>query len=282
MALSMSVMCGLKTRREAVGWSLTELAGRAGIDELSLCDWERGDGSPRLDELEDWAAALGLAFDWVLIQNESRSRLEIDWGKPLVKVDGTTIHLAPMEWKVLERLARTPGELVTQQELFHHLYGDDRRYKAQSTAVRVLITKLRRLLPISIEAQWGQGYVIRGLPSSQGHARSGVATTGAVRIMHTPGDRIRPISKLPQRDPPRLQPLDPGTVLEVHRDAAAPAQVGSGRIEELGVIERFLAERGATRCPDTGPSQNVTLPALIWDKTKKKWLRPSAPALRAG
>src|SRR5260221_13784551 len=82
-----------------------------------------------------------------------------------------------MEWKALERLAWTPGELVTHQALFRHLYGDDRHHRAQSTAVRVLITKLRRLLPVRIEAQWGQGYVISGLPSSQAQSQplNGVA-----------------------------------------------------------------------------------------------------------
>src|SRR5216684_8380651 len=92
-----------------------------------------------------------------------RHGLMVDWGKRCIKVDGTPVRLTPMEWKALERLAWTPGELVTHQALFRHLYGDDRHHRAQSTAVRVLITKLRRLLPIRIEARWGQGYVISGI-----------------------------------------------------------------------------------------------------------------------
>ena len=72
-----------------------------------------------------------------------------------------------MEWKALERLAASPGELVPHIDLFHHLYGEDEPYRAQSTAIRVLITKLRRLLPpLRIEAQWGRGYVISGIASS--------------------------------------------------------------------------------------------------------------------
>ena len=72
-----------------------------------------------------------------------------------------------MEWKALERLAASPGELVPHLDLFHHLYGEDEPYRPQSTAIRVLITKLRRLLPpLRIEAQWGRGYVISGIASS--------------------------------------------------------------------------------------------------------------------
>jgi transcriptional regulator with XRE-family HTH domain len=284
MTSNMLVLGGLKTRREALGWSQAKLAARSGIDETFLSDWEHGLGSPRFDELQNWAAALGLEFKLVLTQSESRCRLEIEWDQHCVKVDGTAIRLAPMEWKALERLARTPGELVTRQQLFHHLYGDDRRYEAQSTAIRVLITKLRRLLPVRIEAQWGQGYVISGLPSSPAYARNGAAAAEADialrHVMHTPREPVRPIPKLPPRDPPRLQPVD-RAVLGIRRAAAVPIQVGPRRLEELGVIERFLAERGVTRCPDVATIQHSPLPALIWDKAKRKWVRPSVAALQA-
>jgi hypothetical protein len=56
---------------------------------------------------------------------------------------------------------------------------------------------------------------------------------------------------------------------------AQPAPHGRCRAEELGVIERFLAERGATRCPDAASIQQSPLPTLVWDKIKRKWVRPS-------
>ena len=40
-------------------------------------------------------------------------------------------------------------------------------------------------------------------------------------------------------------------------------------------IERFLAERGVTRCPDVA----TTVP-LVWDKKKRKWVRPPAVVAR--
>jgi hypothetical protein len=53
------------------------------------------------------------------------------------------------------------------------------------------------------------------------------------------------------------------------------------RAEELGVIERFLAERGVTRCPDP---QTIALSGqseLIWDKMKRKWVRPALQQIPA-
>ena len=61
------------------------------------------------------------------------------------------------------------------------------------------------------------------------------------------------------------------------RPAPTPARAVPCRAEELGVIERFLAERGVTRCPDVATIQHSPLPALVWDKTKRKWVRPAVP-----
>ena len=61
----------------------------------------------------------------------------------------------------------------------------------------------------------------------------------------------------------------------MRRVTSAPIRVGPRRAEELGVIERFLSERGVTRCPDVATIQQSPLPTLIWDKVKRKWVRPS-------
>src|SRR5438094_2399402 len=154
-----------------MGLSLTEVAECSGIDEQSLTDLEHGVDAVRLDTLQHWAAALGLSLALMPAESECRHGLMVDWERRRITVDGAPVRLTPMEWKALERLARTPGELVSHQALFRHLYGDDRQDRAQSTAVRVLITKLRRLLPVRIEAQWGQGYVLTGLnPSGPANA----------------------------------------------------------------------------------------------------------------
>jgi transcriptional regulator with XRE-family HTH domain len=283
-----SLICGLKTRRETLGWSLDELSRRCGIDKTFLGDWEHGLGSPRCDEIHNWAAALGLALELVPAESESRHGLLVDWDKRCIKVDGTPIRLTPMEWKALERLARTPDELVTHQALFHHLYGDDRQHRAQSTAVRVLITKLRRLLPVRIEAQWGQGYVISGLTPSPAHTHNDDAATDGggmpqPLVEAAPRERIAPTPKAAPRDPPPIRRaiVDLGAA-GMRRVVAAPIHVAPRRAEELGVIERFLAERGATRCPDVSTIQQSPLPTLTWDKVKRKWVRPSIAAPEVG
>ena len=140
MTRSSSLISDLETRRRTLGWSTKELSDRCGIDATFLNDWESGLGSPRFDEIQNWAAAFGLSLELVPAESEPRHGLMVDWDKHCIKVDGTPIRLTPMEWKALERLAWTPGELVTHQALFRHLYGDDRHHRAQSTAVRVLIT----------------------------------------------------------------------------------------------------------------------------------------------
>ena len=131
MARNTSLISNLENRRQTLGLSLKELGDRCGIDEAFLGDWEHGLGAPRFDEIQDWAAALGLTLELVPAEGQSRQGLLVDWGKHCIKVDGTPIRLTPMEWKALERLARTPGELVTHQALFRHLYGDDRQHTDQ-------------------------------------------------------------------------------------------------------------------------------------------------------
>jgi len=302
MTRNSSLISDLETRRRTLGWSMKELGDRCGIDETFLSDWESGLGSPRFDEIQNWAAAFGLTLELVPAESEPRRGLLVDWDKHCIKVDGTPIRLTPMEWKALERLAWTPGELVTHQALFRHLYGDDRHHRAQSTAVRVLITKLRRLLPIRIEAQWGQGYVISGLAPSRPHAdgagsngasngagsngagsngagNHGVGNGGAVPqpvVAQTSCDRGGLTAMSAPRNPPAIrgQVVDLGDPA-IRRAIGGPIRLGPRRAEELGVIERFLAERGVTRCPDLATIQQSPLPTLIWDKVKRKWVRPS-------
>jgi transcriptional regulator with XRE-family HTH domain len=308
MARNSLLISELETRRKTLGWSTRELGDRCGIDEAFLSDWEQGIGWPRFDEIQGWAMALGLTLELIPADGGCRHGLLVDWDKHCIKVDGTPIRLTPMEWKALERLAWTPGELVTHQALFRHLYGDDRHHRAQSTAVRVLITKLRRLLPVRIEAQWGQGYVISGLPPSRPQADIGKGAgsggeSGGAGGNGTDGDGTGKDGARPEpavvaqaswgraavapttvrRDPPRLRQelVDLGEPA-IRRVIAHPVGLGPRRAEELGVIERFLAERGVTRCPDVATIQQSPLPTLTWDKVKRKWVRPSMSGSAVG
>ena len=280
MSGKFAIIDELRTRRRALGLDLYEVGRRCGRDEAELRDWERGAKLPSPDALERWAGALGLRLALLPIEAGAHRGISVDWKQRHIAVDGTPVRLTPMEWKVLERLARSPGRLVTHRRLFKYLYGEERDCRAQATAVRVLINKLRRLLPIRIEAQWGQGYVIEDIPPSlsaedscaepdqgSGHRTNGLAllcdAAVAVRSVIT----TRPSPPIGRRLFAIKQPT-------VHAAIMPPTEPSSCRAEELGVIERFLAERGATRCPDPRTIAQSAYPDLVWDKMKRKWVRP--------
>jgi len=102
----------LKAHREALGWSVKEVGDRTGLDEAVIVQWDRGDASPQLEEAANWASALGLALALTPVEDEAPRGLHVDWAGRRVSVDGTPVRLTPMEWKALERLAASPGELV--------------------------------------------------------------------------------------------------------------------------------------------------------------------------
>ena len=271
----------LKARREALGWSVKAVADRAGLDEATIAQFECGDVSPQLETVASWATVLGLALSLMPAEHEAKRGLHVDWDARQISVDGTPVRLTPMEWKALERLAAAPGDLVPHLELFRHLYGEDEPYRAQSTAIRVLITKLRRLLPpLRIEAQWGRGYVISGIATSSPRGNPKGEAVGEPITAPVAPQPIKP------REPVAMRPssivVDRSAIhrkmvdishAEVRR-AAVPARPNPCRADELTSIERFLAERGVTRCPDVATIQHAPLPTLVWDKMKRKWVRP--------
>jgi transcriptional regulator with XRE-family HTH domain len=282
----------LLARREALGWTVAELSKRAGLDEKALGFWEQGIGAPTIAEVEQWAEALDMRLA-VIGNAGTGAGLQVNWVRQQVTVDGAPVRLTPMEWKALERLAWAPGELVTHQDLFRHLYGTERHYRAQSTAVRVLITKLRRLLPLKIEAQWRRGYVVRGLEASRPKQPGGPTLGGGrpERAAIAPSSVPAKAScDLAPRSVPQAMPREPATSAPRRpsfgsaniRQVPTETRPNFCRDEELGVIERFLAERGATHCPDVATIQNQPLPTLVWDKVKRKWVRPATESARAG
>ena len=270
MSYENSIIGDLKRRRQEMGSSIKELGHNSGIDEKFLSDWECGVGSPRLDVIESWAAALGVRVAVLPANSGAASGCRVDWTKRNVAVGAVAMRLTPMEWKFLERLARTPGELVTHRELFHHLYGDERHYCAESSGIRVLVTKLRRLLRVQIEAKWGRGYVISGIQPSESPATYSLDNSD---VPVHPEERQ---PEKPQRDPRpiRRQAANPGET-RMQGSAVPPGPARQPRAEELEMLERFLAQRGPTRCPDLATLQKSPLPALAWDKVKRKWVRPS-------
>jgi len=287
MSGNFQIIDELRTRSRALGLDLKEIGRRCGVEETSLRNWERGVAAPPPDALERWAGALGFRIALLPVDAGPRRGICVDWQQQRITVDDVPVRLTPMEWKLLERLSWSPGHLVTHKELFKHLYGKERDCRAQATAVRVLINKLRRLLPIRIEAQWGQGYVVDGIPASRHNGSDEVCPEGEPRGCHqrmsgTPSIRDSAIVVRPVPTAPKPQPLGRRLIVTKQgavRPAAALAMPSSRcRSEELGVIERFLAERGVTRCPDPQTVAQSGQSELVWDKMKRKWVR-STPTL---
>ena len=117
MSGKFAIIDELRARRRALGLDLYEVGRRCGLDETELRDWEHGVGLPSPDALERWAGALGLRLALQPIEAGARRGISVDWKQRHIAVDGTPVRLTPMEWKVLERLAWSPGRLVTHRQL---------------------------------------------------------------------------------------------------------------------------------------------------------------------
>jgi two-component system KDP operon response regulator KdpE len=71
--------------------------------------------------------------------------LHIDLVRRAVKLDGSPVHLTPIEWELLKALATQQGRVLTHQQLFHAVWrgrdhGDAQQY------LRVYVAHLRRKL----------------------------------------------------------------------------------------------------------------------------------------
>jgi transcriptional regulator with XRE-family HTH domain len=289
------VLAQLAACRRRLALTLAQVAERSGLAEPMLSQWERGGALPPLDALHRWAAGLGMSLGLVRSENGTCAGYSIDWDCRRLVVHGRPVRLTRMEWNILERLAWMPGQLVTHRDLFRHLYAEEREDRAQATAIRVRISKLRQKVPFRIEARWGQGYVVDGVEPPQrrstvsgsevrdlepfGQCSAGRAIETRERKPVREAGGLRFGAGLGERPRGNMQAAQALRMEEpVKRMAPPPPMPTSSavRAEELGVIERFLLERGATRCPDPRMLAQAAVPSLVWDKMKRKWVRPAA------
>ena len=87
----------------------------------------------------------------------------VDLGAQLVTdADGVPVRLTPTQWHLLEVLARHSGELVSQQQLLHEVWGP--AYGTETNYLRVYVAQLRAKLeadpsrPRHIVTEPGRGY----------------------------------------------------------------------------------------------------------------------------
>jgi len=76
--------------------------------------------------------------------------------------NGDAVRLTPIEWNILELLARNPGRLISQQQVLTHVWGP--AYTKETQYLRVYIAQLRRKLepdparPRYLLTEAGMGY----------------------------------------------------------------------------------------------------------------------------
>jgi two-component system, OmpR family, KDP operon response regulator KdpE len=91
--------------------------------------------------------------------------IRIDQPGHEVTVDGKTVHLTPIEFKLLVELARQPGRVLTHRHLLREVWGPDA--VEQSHYLRVHVASLRRKLednpahPRWLVTEAGIGYRLR-------------------------------------------------------------------------------------------------------------------------
>ena len=70
--------------------------------------------------------------------------IEVDLEKRRVVVEGSEVHLTPIEYKLLQTLIRHAGKVVTQRQLLLEVWGP--KHTEQAQYVRVYMAQLRRKL----------------------------------------------------------------------------------------------------------------------------------------
>lgn len=93
---------------------------------------------------------------------ETADGLSIDFTRRAVARGRDTIRLTPIEWEILQALARRPGRTLTHQQIFDTVWG--RAFGNPQQYLRVHITNLRRKIeldsarPRNILTEPGVGY----------------------------------------------------------------------------------------------------------------------------
>ncbi len=110
-------------------------------------------------------SALGGALDSAVPQRIQIGDVALDTQRYEVTVRGTTTHLTPTEFKLLELLMQHAGKLVTHHTLLHRVWGPE--YVGESQLLRVYIGHLRAKIeerperPRYIVTEPGVGYRFR-------------------------------------------------------------------------------------------------------------------------
>jgi DNA-binding response OmpR family regulator len=100
---------------------------------------------------------------------QSFDRLEIDFTRHIVKLDGDILDLTTNEFAAIALLAGNPGKVFNRDEILQELRGID--CDAFNRSVDITMSRLRQKLnddpkvPAFIKTVWGTGYVFIGEPT---------------------------------------------------------------------------------------------------------------------
>ncbi len=161
---------GVEVIRQLRSWSQTPvivLSGRTGPgDKIGALDAGADDYVTKPFSMEELLARLRAALR--RDAGEPRGprvtvgRCEIDLSAHTVTRDGTPVRLTPTEWRLLEILARNPGQLIGTRRLLTEVWGPE--YATSTHYLRFHMARLRRKLeedpgrPRHLLTEPGMGY----------------------------------------------------------------------------------------------------------------------------
>lgn len=89
----------------------------------------------------------------------SAGPVSVDTRQMRVTIDGTSVAVSPLEYRLMAYLLHHKGRVVSPGELIEHLYGDDDARDAN--ALEAVVTRLRKKLGADVvQTRRGFGYVI--------------------------------------------------------------------------------------------------------------------------
>ena len=100
--------------------------------------------------------------------------LHIDYVRRNVTVDGKSVHLTPIEYKIVVLLAKNAGKVLTHDNIIRKVWGP---FASDTQILRVNMANIRRKFdqnpadPVYITTEVGIGYRMPEIPASTDHTK---------------------------------------------------------------------------------------------------------------